>query len=345
MATASAAALLLLLFPAYQEARLLALGEKDLNKDWGAWHSSGERSPALGGHGGRGAGIMSTAYPQGRLPLTARHGSQTHSHGGLEGACMPSEYLEWVVVDIKRAFIMCQIPKAANEMWLMYLRRLNGAKDWSNPEMTMMSARGKNGLVYATARSKVPGVREALRGAGGSVQRFIVTRHPVTRFFSAFENKIRRRKGSKFRDIYNVSKGVSVEDFIDRLASMRYTEVDVHFKPQWFLCGACEGGITYDRLFRYENLPEAWSWFQRHLGHLRPDELPSRNDTTNDSRKTQANDLARQWAQRNRQVPSSNRIAFFHRPFRWNIATDQTRQQRRAALALRLGALLHGTSW
>jgi len=45
-----------------------------------------------------------------------------------------------------------------------------------------------------------------------------------------------------------VSKGVSVEDFIDRLASMRYTEVDVHFKPQWFLCGACEGGITYDRL-------------------------------------------------------------------------------------------------
>mmetsp|Transcript_45597 Transcript_45597/g.145217 ORF Transcript_45597/g.145217 Transcript_45597/m.145217 type:complete len:108 (-) Transcript_45597:690-1013(-) len=93
---------------------------------------------------------------------------------------------------------------------------------------------------------------------------------------------------------------------------MRYTEVDVHFKPQWFLCGACEGGITYDRLFRYENLPEAWSWFQRHLGHLRPDELPSRNDTTNDSRKTQANDLARQWAQRNRGSATWNKLVKFY---------------------------------
>jgi len=215
----------------------------------------------------------------------------------VEGKCVPSDYEQWVVVDVKHAFAMCNVPNHADyPLWVMYFRFLNGAKDWSDTRMTSSGAR--SGLVYATSKSS--SVKEALRGADGHVQRFVVTRNPLTRFFLSFTSKIRRASDKKWRQKFNVDKKVSVEDFIDSLSSMSYEDVGAEFQPQWYICGACEGDITYDRTFQYESVSSAWRWFQAHLGHLEPDEMPTPKIPDDISPATNAERAAKLWAQKNR---------------------------------------------
>jgi hypothetical protein len=202
----------------------------------------------------------------------------------------------------------------------MYFRRLNNASDWKDPARTFLSARATNGLVFGDSLS--PEKLAALLFAGGdgsgngngndvddrssssskqeNMQRkdegnkkkkmftFGVVRHPLARFFSAFQNKIVEAETPAWREGFGVSRGVGVEEFIMKMTAMPPEDVDVHFRPQYLVCGlestAMARAVSF--LGRYEALNVAWNRLQRHLGRSPLDPLPSREMTTVANRAT-----------------------------------------------------------
>lgn len=212
----------------------------------------------------------------------------------------------WLVVDLMENYAFCQVPKAANELWLMYFRKLKGLNDWNDPRKTFWSNRNSSGLVFGNDMSRHT-LQVLLTQA--NLFKFGVVRHPLARFFSAFNNKIKNTDISYWRDIFKVDRGITVEDFIMKLSSMDPWQVDVHFQPQYIICALDH--IDYDYIGKYENLEEAWITFQEFLA--REDPLPSKNFTTAANAATHGAKSFMKWAKTAQNSQAWDRLLEFYK--------------------------------
>lgn len=210
----------------------------------------------------------------------------------------------WLVLDEDFGFLFCQVPKAANEMWLMYFRKLHGAKDWTDPTQTFVQHRKTNGLVYATSISR----ENLLKVSAPKLFKFAIVRHPLVRFFSAFQNKIKDSEADNWRNGFGVNKDVSVEEFIDVITSMDPNEVDVHFQPMHIVCAI--DTISYDYIGKYEQLQSAWDTIQEQLH--RHDTIPNLNLTASVNRPSHALSNFVDWAAAARGTLAWHKICAFY---------------------------------
>jgi len=216
----------------------------------------------------------------------------------------------WINIGYRNNFIYCQVPKAGNELWLMYFRRLNGAHDWQDARKTFLAARDESGLLFANTLH--PQVLSHLFNSPDSpLYKFAVVRHPLSRFFSAFNNKIREAPEPTWRAHFGVDRNITVENFIDILTSRDPHNVDVHFQPQWIVCGLHL--FKYDHIGRYERLADAWARFQHHLGNDPPLPVPSQAVTAKVNPATKGADKFIEWAQNAKGSEAWDKLVKFYK--------------------------------
>lgn len=216
----------------------------------------------------------------------------------------------WINIGYRHNFLYCQVPKAGNELWLMYFRRLNGALDWQDARKAFLAARNSNGLLFAD--NLHPQVLSHLFNSPDSpLYKFAVVRHPLSRFFSAFNNKIREAPDSIWRNHFGVNRNITVENFIDIMTSRNPQTVDVHFQPQWIVCGLHL--FKYDHIGRYERLGDAWARFQDHLGNDPPLPVPSQAVTAKANPATKGADKFIEWAQNAKGSEAWDKLVAFYK--------------------------------
>jgi hypothetical protein len=234
------------------------------------------------------------------------------------------------VISKSHRLAFCQVPKAANELFLMYMRRLGGAPDWADPRKTFFRNRKRNhksGYIYYADILPHEEADAILVDPG--YYKFAFVRHPLSRFFSAYQNKIVEESNGWWRRLYRVHRNATMEEFATAFLKVPPHRQEVHFQPQHLICRP--DVISYDHMGKLEELDAGWTALQARLG--RSDKVQSRSQATTVNQATHGDEAWRQYLEKHPRSPLVQRLVQYFQVdlelFKYEVAPPRRSEARR----------------
>lgn len=120
--------------------------------------------------------------------------------------------------------------------------------------------------------------QDEIRDLVGSDFIFAFTRHPLSRLYSAYVNKITDAKRAGRRNIFQchgITLDITFSDFVKRVCQMPDHKIDRHLRSQtWFLCNSA-GVLIPDYVGHLEVFADHWEELRNKIPQLL--EIPHKN--------------------------------------------------------------------
>ncbi|XP_033632119.1 carbohydrate sulfotransferase 14-like isoform X2 [Asterias rubens] len=162
-----------------------------------------------------------------------------------------------IIVDDKRKFLYCYVPKVACSNWKRVIKFMQGTIDDIGTRLKMDH---KNGLVFLDSFSE-----KEINYRIKNYYKFMFVRNPMERLLSAYRNKFGEVALSQYKDRYapriihryrgewdGKSNNITLEEFIRFVIDSRTRTMDQHWKPMHLLCHPC--AMQYDFVGSFEQL-------------------------------------------------------------------------------------------